>query len=75
MVSTYISPKARKGAASTIAGRGLHAVEPISAGEVLARCRRTIDGHDWKRPDLQRRYRGYFSWYLQRKMDGQSTGG
>jgi uncharacterized protein len=31
-------------------------------------CRRRIDGRDWMRPDLQARYRGYFSWYLQRKM-------
>jgi uncharacterized protein len=34
-----------------------------------AHCRRVIDGHDWQRPDLQQRYRGYFSWYLQRKID------
>jgi hypothetical protein len=31
-------------------------------------CRRVVDGRDWMRPDLQERYRGYFSWYLQRKM-------
>ena len=34
-----------------------------------AGCRRMITGSDWKRPDLQRRYRGYFSTYLQRKID------
>ena len=34
-----------------------------------ASCRRVIDGHDWRRPELQDRYRGYFSWYLQRKID------
>jgi uncharacterized protein len=33
-----------------------------------ARCRRVIDGHDWRRRDLQRRYHGYFSWYLQHKI-------
>jgi hypothetical protein len=33
-----------------------------------ARCRRVIDGHDWRRGDLQRKYYGYFSWYLQRKI-------
>jgi len=33
-----------------------------------ASCRRVIDGHDWRRSDLQRRYHGYFSWYLQRKI-------
>jgi SET domain-containing protein len=31
-------------------------------------CRRVVDGRDWMRPELQERYRGYFSWYLQRKM-------
>jgi uncharacterized protein len=34
-----------------------------------APCRGVIDGHDWRRPELQDRYRGYFSWYLQRKID------
>lgn len=27
-------------------------------------CRRIIDGRDWQRPELQERYRGYSSWYL-----------
>ena len=31
-------------------------------------CRRVITGSDWKRPDLQRRYEGYFSAYLQCKI-------
>jgi uncharacterized protein len=35
-VSSWISPKARKGDPSSIAGRGLFAVEPISANEVVA---------------------------------------
>lgn len=35
-VSSYISPKARKGAPSGIQGRGLVAVEPIAKGEVVA---------------------------------------
>jgi SET domain-containing protein len=35
-VATWISPKARKGDPSGIAGRGLFAVEPIAAGEVVA---------------------------------------
>jgi uncharacterized protein len=164
-VSSWISPNARKGVSSSIAGRGLFAVEPIRAGEIVAvkgghivttrqldelpdplpnseiqiadglhlvalsrqeyepvmlfinhscdpnvgfagnvvllamrdvaageelttdyalfddddtqmicqcnspRCRKVIDGRDWRRPDLQQRYRGYFSWYLQRKID------
>ena len=36
MVSSWITAKARKGDSSGIAGRGLHAVEPIAAGEVVA---------------------------------------
>ena len=33
-----------------------------------AGCRKTISGLDWMRKDLQEKYRGYFSWYLERKM-------
>ena len=36
VVSSYITPKARKGTASRIDGRGLFAVEPIPAGELVA---------------------------------------
>jgi uncharacterized protein len=164
MVASWLSPKARKGIRSAIAGRGLFATEPIGTGEIVAvkgghivttaqlrqlpdplanseiqiadglhlvavspeeyepvmlyinhscepnvgfagnivliamhevaageelstdyalfdnsdgqmtchcntaSCRRVIDGHDWRRSDLQRRYAGYFSWYLQRKI-------
>ncbi len=166
LVSTYISPKAAKGQPSRIAGRGLHAVTPISRGEIVAikgghvvdtatlqalpqpmrgsdvqiadgfflaaleeaeyepvmlfinhscepsvgfagnivlvamrdiaagqelttdyalfddydgamtcrcgtaSCRGTIGGRDWQRPELQRRYGQYFSWYLLRKITG-----
>jgi hypothetical protein len=31
-------------------------------------CRRIVDGRDWRRPELQRRYAGYFSWYLRRRF-------
>jgi SET domain-containing protein len=36
LVSSYISPKAVKGGSSAIQGRGLAAVAPIGAGEVVA---------------------------------------
>jgi uncharacterized protein len=36
LVSSYITPKARKGAVSAIAGRGLIAIAPIAAGELVA---------------------------------------
>ena len=33
-----------------------------------ARCRGTLTGRDWRRPELQARYGGYFSAYLLAKM-------
>jgi hypothetical protein len=36
LVSSYITPKARKGVASGIEGRGLEALAPIGAGEIVA---------------------------------------
>jgi uncharacterized protein len=33
-----------------------------------SKCRRTVTGRDWQRPDLQERYRGYFSAYLAKKI-------
>jgi SET domain-containing protein len=33
-------------------------------------CRGTIRGSDWRRPDLQARYRGYFSTYVQHRIGG-----
>jgi uncharacterized protein len=32
-------------------------------------CRKLISGNDWKKPELQKRYNGYFSPYLQRRID------
>lgn len=32
-------------------------------------CRKMITGHDWKMPDLQKRYNGYFSPYIQRMIE------
>lgn len=31
-------------------------------------CRGTVTGKDWKRPELQKKYAGYFSAYLQKKI-------
>ena len=31
-------------------------------------CRKVITGQDWRRKDLQEKYRGYMSWYLQEKL-------
>ena len=32
-------------------------------------CRGTITGKDWMKPELQEKYAGWFSWFLQRKID------
>jgi hypothetical protein len=38
-----------------------------------AGCRGTVTGKDWQRVNLQRKYAGYFSWYLERKIPGQAS--
>jgi SET domain-containing protein len=38
------------------------------------RCRHTVTGNDWKLPELQRRYSGYFSPYLQKRIDKTKLG-
>jgi hypothetical protein len=35
-------------------------------------CRGTVSGRDWQRPDLQRKYGGYFSSYLLRRLSHQA---
>ncbi len=35
-------------------------------------CRRVITGQDWMKGELQRKYDGYFSWFIQRRLDGVS---
>ena len=32
-------------------------------------CRGTITGKDWTKPDLRAKYKGWFCWFLQRKID------
>ncbi|MCY4619449.1 MAG: SET domain-containing protein-lysine N-methyltransferase [Chloroflexi bacterium] len=34
-----------------------------------ASCRNTITGYDWKQESVQRKYDGYFSWFIQRRVD------
>ncbi len=38
-----------------------------------ANCRGRVSGNDWMRPELQERYRGYFSPYLQRRIERLAT--
>lgn len=35
-------------------------------------CRGRVEGQDWRRPELQVRYRGYFSWYLEARIRGST---
>jgi len=34
-------------------------------------CREKITGVDWKMPEIQRKYDGYFSWFIQRRIDAK----
>lgn len=36
------------------------------------RCRRVITGKDWRKPELQEKYKGWFCWFLQRRIDAGS---
>ncbi|HEX6932865.1 MAG TPA: SET domain-containing protein-lysine N-methyltransferase [Streptosporangiaceae bacterium] len=45
--------------------------EQMECGCGAARCRGVIHGRDWHRPDLQRKYGGYFSAYLRARMPGR----
>jgi SET domain-containing protein len=39
------------------------------------RCRRVITGKDWMKPELQEKYKGWFCWFLQRKIDARRGSG
>ena len=32
-------------------------------------CRKQITGRDWKKREIQGKYDGYFSWFIQRRLD------
>jgi uncharacterized protein len=38
-------------------------------------CRRTVTGKDWMKPEIQAKYRGWFCWFLQRKIDAGPSAG
>jgi uncharacterized protein len=38
-----------------------------------ARCRGLVTGADWKRPELQARYAGYFSAYLAKRIEAEAS--
>jgi SET domain-containing protein len=37
-----------------------------------ARCRGLVTDRDWRKPELRARYKGYFSPYLQARIDGEA---
>jgi uncharacterized protein len=37
-------------------------------------CRGTITGKDWTKPELREKYKGWFCWFLQRKIDAEAAG-
>ena len=37
-------------------------------------CRRNITGKDWQQKELQQKYRGLFSWYLEQKIEFGDVG-
>ena len=37
-------------------------------------CRGVITGRDWKKEEIQRKYDGYFSWFIQRRIDAGKSG-
>ncbi|HKA08619.1 MAG TPA: SET domain-containing protein-lysine N-methyltransferase [Gemmataceae bacterium] len=46
--------------------------EPMSCRCGAADCRGVISGQDWRKPELQRKYGGYFAWYLLERLRAES---
>jgi hypothetical protein len=48
---------------------------PLRAPDRCGRptCRGTITGKDWMKPELREKYKGWFCWFLQRKIDAETT--
>jgi hypothetical protein len=43
--------------------------DEFNCGCGTALCRGQVTGNDWQLPELQARYEGFFSPYLQRRID------
>jgi uncharacterized protein len=51
-----------------------YAMTDDEPGEMQCRCgtpscRGTITGFDWRKLEIQKKYDGYFSWFIQRRID------
>jgi hypothetical protein len=47
--------------------------DEFECGCGAAACRGTITGNDWQRPELQKRYGGFFAPHVQRRIDAQKA--
>ena len=47
-------------------------IEPCNCGSRL--CRGRMTGNDWRIPELQQRYRGYFTPHIERLIEGLHAG-
>jgi SET domain-containing protein len=45
-----------------------HGAEPMACRCGAAACRGVVSVEDWRNPDLQRKYDGYFAWHLQQRI-------
>ncbi len=36
-------------------------------------CRGVVTGRDWMKKEVQQQYDGYFSWFIQRRIDAQKS--
>jgi uncharacterized protein len=45
--------------------------DEFECGCGAATCRGTVTGNDWQRPELQKRYAGFFSPHVQRRIEAQ----
>jgi hypothetical protein len=63
---SYLSPKAAP-KESPIHGDDDDYTTDCNCGS--AGCRKILTGKDWRRRDLQEKYRGYISTYLEEKID------
>lgn len=65
---SYLSPKVAT-QESPIHGTGLFADYTTECNCGSATCRRVLTGKDWRKEELREKYRGFFSSYLQEKID------
>lgn len=45
-----------------------HDAGPMACRCGATACRGVVSGEDWRNPDLQRKYDGYFAWHLQQRI-------